>query len=112
MSDWYPEQNYCTECRKWSQVQVQHRNCGGKKWVNVITGMTYCDKCKKQWPAEISEYFCDRGHVQKMIYTDSAVVLGYGDTVIATVGNMVYVRRRSGAVVVGRRQIHTVAPVR
>jgi hypothetical protein len=106
MSDWYREKNYCTSCRR--SEEVIHRDCGGKKWVNITTGMTYCDKCERSWRAETSIYHCDCGNVQKMIYSDTVLVIEVGDQVIAEVGDMVYVRRRSGAVVVGRRDIHTV----
>jgi len=78
-------------------------------WINIVTGMSYCETCKKSWPAEDGDFHCNCGHVQKMIYTDSAVVIGVGDQVIATDGDMIYVRRRSGAVVYGKRAIHTVS---
>lgn len=107
MSDWYRQKDYCTSCKRWQLVV--HKGCGGNGWINPRTGKTYCDKCEEEWSAENSIYYCDCGHVQPMIYTDSTVVLGYGDKELWTDGDMIYVLRRSGAVVYGRRQIHTVS---
>jgi hypothetical protein len=52
---------------------------------------------------ENTTFHCSHGHVQKVQYTDSVVVLEEGDQIIATDGNMVYVLTRSGMVVMGYR---------
>jgi hypothetical protein len=58
---------------------------------------------------EDSVLYCACGHRQKTSYSDSALVIGKTDRIIATDGNLVHVLKRSGAVVVGRREYHGIS---
>ena len=55
------------------------------------------------WPLEDGATYCPSGHVQKTRYVDSKVIKEYGDKVIAKSGKLEYVLKKSGIVVVGRR---------
>jgi len=55
-------------------------------------------------PAEEEPLFCSCGNVQDILYSKSAYVLSYGDTVVTQDNDFVYVRRSSGALVVVRKK--------
>ena len=63
-----------------------------------------CNKCNQVWRLESNTFYCSCGHVQRTEYADSSVVVEVGDEVIATDGEVVYLLRRTGEIVVGQRE--------
>jgi hypothetical protein len=105
--NWKKAQTYCRGCNRW-KTDTHHRDCprgksGSLVFIDLNNFEFGCNKCNRTWPLEDDTFYCSCGHVQKTLYTDSTVALEFGDQVIANDGNMIYVLKRSGVVVVGRR---------
>jgi hypothetical protein len=111
---WRMKKEYCYYCEEW-KYPLRHTNCpeGEAKstmWVNIDTCQSYCDACGRLTSLEGWYLHCTIcGNDQHAVYTDSSVVLNVGDTVFATDGDLVYIMRRSGSIVVGRRSYHNVS---
>jgi hypothetical protein len=107
MRNWKILRSYCRGCGTWSS-NVSHGPCsrgavGSRIFVDIEHFELGCNKCGKTWLLENNVTRCTCGHVQETEFADSAVVIEAGDQIIASDGDMVYVLRRSGTVVVGRR---------
>lgn len=104
--DWKKLETYCCGCGKWNVGR--HQNCpvdemGSLLWLDLKTFAVGCNKCNHTWALKDDTLCCSCGHVQKTPYRDATVVLEVGDQMIRSVGDLVYVLRRSGRVAVGRR---------
>ncbi len=109
--NWKKSKIYCRGCGSW-RTNIRHLNCprgerNSLTWIDFENFEMGCNKCNKIWPLEDNELHCSCGHVQKMEYTDSEIVLEVGDEIIETDGDIVYVLQRSGEVVVGRQREYT-----
>lgn len=114
MANWRKSRVYCYGCGRWYDG-ITHRGCpeankwlgtAGLTWVDIEGFWMGCDGCKEVWKLENNIFYCHNGHEQKTFYSDEAVAVEKTDRIIATDGDTVYVLKRSGAVVVGRRQYH------
>jgi hypothetical protein len=110
LENWRREKRYCYRCGKWGGPPLVHHDCPkhgiSTTWVNIITLHNYCDLCGVTGPIKETSYYCGCGNVQPTIYSDEVVSLSYGDTLLSTDGNFMYILRRSGVVVIGRRSYH------
>jgi len=106
MSNWQKAKVYCRKCRQWKS-DVGHRNCpkgsGSITWIDIEEFKMGCGKCNSTWALGTNVFYCGCGNVQETEYQDLAVVIEAGDQIIASDGDVIYVLRRSGTVVVGRR---------
>jgi hypothetical protein len=105
--NWQKAKTYCYGCRRW-RTDTYHRSCprgrdGSLVFIDLNNFEFGCNKCNSTWKLEDDTFNCSCGHVQKTRYLDTTVRVEYGDEVIAEDGNVLYVLKRSGMVVVGRR---------
>ena len=112
--NWKRVRSYCDRCRTWTD-DVTHKGCPksgwlrgkpGNMWVEIVGMWFGCDKCHEVWKAEDNIATCECGHTRETRYSDSALVIGKTDRIIATDGELVHVLTRTGTVVVGRREYH------
>jgi len=106
--NWKKSKIYCRGCGNW-KTNINHLNCpkGERQsllWIDIENFEMGCSKCNEIWPLEDNEFHCSCGHVQETEYTESEIVLEFGDEIIGTDGDIVYVLQRSGEVVVGRQR--------
>jgi hypothetical protein len=60
-----------------------------------------CNRCYGTWPLAGTLCRCPYNHYQQTEYVQSAVTLEVGDQVVAIDGDVVYVLKRSGTLVIG-----------
>ncbi len=115
MTNWIPSKVYCNGCGRW-RSPISHQECpkgsrGSVTFLDIENFKLGCNKCNQVWPLETNVFTCSCGHVQYTEYVDSEVVLEFGDEVIEVDGDIVYVLRESGEVVVCEREYLDVAGV-
>ena len=108
MSNWHQSKVYCNGCGRWMSP-IAHNNCprgrrGSVTWLDLENFNMGCDKCNQVWPLESNVFTCSCGHIQYTEYVDTEVALEYGDEVIAVDGDIVYVLRETGELVVAERE--------
>jgi len=107
MRDWKKQRTYCNGCHSWRE-NIQHRDCpkgerGSICWIDLNSFEIGCNKCNDTWKLENNTFYCSCGHVQKTRYQDEILGIEVGDRVLAEIDGVLYVLKRSGQVVVGRR---------
>lgn len=108
MRNWKQEKIYCNGCGKWKSP-IEHRRCprgskGSVIFLDIDNFEVGCNKCGKVWPLETGRFHCSCGNVQYTEYIDSEILLEVGDEIIEEDGDLVYILRESGEVVVCERE--------
>ena len=108
MSDWKKYKFFCPACGRWN-YDVEHLNCskgqvGSTLLLDINTVEIRCDKCHNSWRLVGNSNICEYcSHVQKAEFVDSIASLEVGDRLLATDGNVLYILRRSGSLLLARR---------
>jgi hypothetical protein len=105
MATWKPLEHFCPTNKLWAVTD--HLRCPHTPWGRLDVDVdsrplrVECAKCLKNWNLTETEVHCRCGMIHKMQYINSVITLQAGDIVIRQQGNVVYVQRRSGTVVIG-----------
>lgn len=97
-----PTTHFCRICRQW-QGSI-HLYCpfgGGTIWFDSQSFFMGCGSCKQMWSAVSGTYFCNFGHSQQVEFVKSLVNVETGDEVLHTDGQIIYVLKQVGVLIVG-----------
>ena len=102
MPNWTQTTHFCRICRQW-QGSI-HLYCpfgGGSVWFDTQSFFMGCGACKQMWNAVSGSYFCNFGHLQLVEFVRLPVNIEAGDEVLHTDGQIIYVLKQVGVLIIG-----------